>query len=499
MEYKLGSRLSELRKRRGLSLSQLARLAGISKSTLWEIENDRISPSVNTLWAIANALGVPFGELVTYDIVVKDEGVEVRLIERVENKEVYLMKLRSHVIKRSEPHRNSPIEIVQVIKGAMIVGSRDNLSLVGEGDFAKFYGGREHLYMAVGGDAEAVVTLIYGSKDESPTIHYKNIRKVNIPRYRDLIDENVENNFLKILINAVNRLRTIEGLEGSLTADVLNAEILTLGGKLTIPKAVREGARKLSQNARSSERLYELLRPGYAEQVIYVAYELERRGIRDVLSLGCGPAYRERMLKEILNLGITCVEAPKKATSTFPTLDELPEEAGAVVSFGSSHYIDVLELTSRLSRGGVLIVADEFIDHFASEKARKLNVVKHHLVYLLDIPLEAFREELLSAYNAAAEGKLRTALNILSRVYVDISEGIKGEGGTDEEKAFSNFYRLELTSLLLGVIEERKTSVVKFVSEAAGRGLRLESHYKVYSTGEGKFGGGAHVLAFRRV
>src|SRR5499427_6135282 len=52
------------RGRAGLSLTELARRAGIAKSTLSQLESGTGNPSVETLWALATALGVPFSRLV---------------------------------------------------------------------------------------------------------------------------------------------------------------------------------------------------------------------------------------------------------------------------------------------------------------------------------------------------------------------------------------------------------------------------------------------------
>src|SRR3546814_10998188 len=43
----------------GLSVSELARRAGLAKATVSQLESGG-NPSVETLWAIATALGVPF-------------------------------------------------------------------------------------------------------------------------------------------------------------------------------------------------------------------------------------------------------------------------------------------------------------------------------------------------------------------------------------------------------------------------------------------------------
>jgi len=55
----VGTRLHELRTERGLSMRSLSRLSGLSTNALSMIERSRTSPSVSTLYKIADALGVP--------------------------------------------------------------------------------------------------------------------------------------------------------------------------------------------------------------------------------------------------------------------------------------------------------------------------------------------------------------------------------------------------------------------------------------------------------
>ena len=54
------------RERTGLSLSELARSAGIAKSTLSQLESGAGNPSLETLWALSVALDVPFSRLVDH-------------------------------------------------------------------------------------------------------------------------------------------------------------------------------------------------------------------------------------------------------------------------------------------------------------------------------------------------------------------------------------------------------------------------------------------------
>jgi len=55
----VGGRLRELRQERSMSMRALARASGLSTNALSMIERARTSPSVSTLYKIANALNVP--------------------------------------------------------------------------------------------------------------------------------------------------------------------------------------------------------------------------------------------------------------------------------------------------------------------------------------------------------------------------------------------------------------------------------------------------------
>src|ERR1700756_6011013 len=60
----IAASLRRERARSGLSLTEVARRAGIAKSTLSQLESGTGNPSVETLWAICVALDAPFSRLV---------------------------------------------------------------------------------------------------------------------------------------------------------------------------------------------------------------------------------------------------------------------------------------------------------------------------------------------------------------------------------------------------------------------------------------------------
>ena len=60
----LGAKLREVRTAKGMSLRSLAQALGVSASLISQVEIGKTQPSVSTLFAMANHLGVSLDELV---------------------------------------------------------------------------------------------------------------------------------------------------------------------------------------------------------------------------------------------------------------------------------------------------------------------------------------------------------------------------------------------------------------------------------------------------
>lgn len=58
-----GEKMREERKRKGISVRELARRAGLTPSHLSKIERGMANPSVGALWTISDELGIPIAEL----------------------------------------------------------------------------------------------------------------------------------------------------------------------------------------------------------------------------------------------------------------------------------------------------------------------------------------------------------------------------------------------------------------------------------------------------
>lgn len=66
-EYSLGERIAYLRKKRDMTQTALAAKAKLSQSTIAHIENGKKDPSMNTVKALAHALGVHIAVLFAED------------------------------------------------------------------------------------------------------------------------------------------------------------------------------------------------------------------------------------------------------------------------------------------------------------------------------------------------------------------------------------------------------------------------------------------------
>nr|WP_314543091.1 XRE family transcriptional regulator [uncultured Massilia sp.] len=74
----VGATLQRLRLARGLTLEDLSRIAGVSKSMLSQIEREKANPTIAITWRLANALGVQIGELLSSEVRTAEH---IRLVE----------------------------------------------------------------------------------------------------------------------------------------------------------------------------------------------------------------------------------------------------------------------------------------------------------------------------------------------------------------------------------------------------------------------------------
>ena len=154
------------RARTGLSLSDVARRAGVSKSTLSQLEGGAGNPSVETLWALCVALEIPFSRLldpprVTTQVIRAGEGPELSAGEAdyratllaacppQARRDVYRIVAEPGRPRRSDPHNPGVVEHVVLAAGRARVGVVEETVDLGPGDYVSYPGDVAHVFEAL--------------------------------------------------------------------------------------------------------------------------------------------------------------------------------------------------------------------------------------------------------------------------------------------------------------------------------------------------------------
>ena len=161
LEVAIGRQVRELRKRQRMTGSELAQQTGLSVGMLSKIENGVISPSLNTLQALANALRVPLVQLFSgfeeprgAMHVKAGQGVE---IERAGTRAGHQYQLLGHIGSNNsgvvvEPYlitldsesdrfpafQHEGIELIYMLEGVIDYRHGDQLYLLEPGDSLLF-------------------------------------------------------------------------------------------------------------------------------------------------------------------------------------------------------------------------------------------------------------------------------------------------------------------------------------------------------------------------
>ena len=147
----------------------MAKLSGVSRSMVSQIERGESSPTVATLWNLTQALQVDFAGLLEGRaepgivvmraaaapvIHVRGKGVSIRILSpaaAVGGHEVYDLVVAPGGALESEPHSPGCREQLRVIEGALRVVSGEEDSRLGPGDTARYPADRPHAIRAEGG------------------------------------------------------------------------------------------------------------------------------------------------------------------------------------------------------------------------------------------------------------------------------------------------------------------------------------------------------------
>lgn len=175
----IAANLKETREKRGLSLDQLAALTSVSKSMLRQIETGRSSPTISTIWKIANGLRISFTALLRKPEleaevkafragpILTAEGEQYRLYPLIpfdpqQSFETYYFEIDPGTAYCGEPHQGEIDEYVFVTRGTLEIAVAGRVFTIQQDEFLKFHANHPHQYRCIGEtSAAAIMQLSY--------------------------------------------------------------------------------------------------------------------------------------------------------------------------------------------------------------------------------------------------------------------------------------------------------------------------------------------------
>ena len=182
-EPRVGDTLAALRQTQSLSLDELSRRAGVSKSMLSQIERAQTNPTVAVIWRLSNALGVSMGDLLgglprpgepsiavvpvhaTPSLRSPDGLCELRILGPIElagQFEWYALALQVGGALQSQAHERGTREHLTALTGLLEVSAGDERKRLKHGETARYAVDRPHTIHNVGKTpASAWLVVVY--------------------------------------------------------------------------------------------------------------------------------------------------------------------------------------------------------------------------------------------------------------------------------------------------------------------------------------------------
>lgn len=174
----IAENLKRLREDRKLSLDNVAKLSGVSKSMLGQIERGEVNPTVSTVWKISNGLKISFTQLMsrpeaTIEIIDKSEiqplvedngkirNFPVFPYDSTRRFEMYSLEIDSGGKLDAEAHPQGTEEFITVFSGGITISINNENFIVTTGNSIRFKADSPHGYKNTGRGICTLSMVIY--------------------------------------------------------------------------------------------------------------------------------------------------------------------------------------------------------------------------------------------------------------------------------------------------------------------------------------------------
>ena len=178
LHFVIAENLKRLREERKLSLDNVARLSGVSKSMLGQIERGEVNPTVSTVWKISNGLKISFTQLMSRpeaDIEFVDKSDIQPLIEdngkfrnfpvfpfdSERRFEMYSLEIDGGGHLDAEAHPKGTQEFITVFAGEVTINVNNDNFVITTGNSMRFKADSPHSYKNTGSVVCTLSMVIY--------------------------------------------------------------------------------------------------------------------------------------------------------------------------------------------------------------------------------------------------------------------------------------------------------------------------------------------------
>ncbi|MGE8035676.1 DNA-binding protein [Lysinibacillus sp. KCTC 33748] len=170
--------LKMIREKEKLSLEKVSQLCGVSKTMIGQIERGESSPTLTTIWKIANGLKVSFTTLINNpqpdtEIIIRED---VQLLSEDDGRyrvypifpfqedsrfEIYTVEIEREGTLSAEAHKDGTEEFIMVFDGELVMRVNEDEYHLKRGDSIRFKADRPHIYRNPGDTLTKLSMTIY--------------------------------------------------------------------------------------------------------------------------------------------------------------------------------------------------------------------------------------------------------------------------------------------------------------------------------------------------
>ena len=179
IQRNMGRNIKNIREQKKITLDSAAKLTGVSRSMLAQIEKGEVNPTISILWKIANGYKVSFTSLLKSDVsslLIKSENL-IPLIENDEKYinfpafpfqedkqfETYRIEIKEGGFLQAQPHLDGAEEYITVFDGDVEIIADSEIFQLKRGDSLRFKADVPHSYKNIGSVTAYLSMLIYYS------------------------------------------------------------------------------------------------------------------------------------------------------------------------------------------------------------------------------------------------------------------------------------------------------------------------------------------------